>query len=187
MAAREATMSGFAGLRSTIYNVFLRRTSVYVTVSVAAAYASTEAYLGMTDRVWNSINKGVCSHVSPLQAQSLNFSLLFDGRLGVGLTIFFFEMAWLNVFSLVFPLPHRNHSLKFWQLFLPKNKMRTKLNFDMFLLGGQFACQPASPCRQRVLNRGGTLSLARYCSGMSSCSHDPVSAIYGSQSCQLCS
>jgi hypothetical protein len=135
MAAREATMSGFAGLRSTIYNVFLRRTSVYVTVSVAAAYASTEAYLGMTDRVWNSINKGVCSLVSPLQPQSLNFSLLFDGRLGVGLTIFF-EMAWPNVFSLVFPLPHRNHSLKFWQLFLRKNKTRTKLNFDMFSPSG---------------------------------------------------
>jgi hypothetical protein len=61
MAAREATMSGLAGLRGTIYNVFMRRTSVYVTVSVAAAYATSEAYVSMTERAWASINKGVRS------------------------------------------------------------------------------------------------------------------------------
>lgn len=59
MAAREASMTGLAGLRSSIYNLFIRRTSIYTTVCIAAAYATTEAYYSGTDRVWNSINRGV--------------------------------------------------------------------------------------------------------------------------------
>jgi Ubiquinol-cytochrome C reductase, UQCRX/QCR9 like len=62
MASREAAMGGAAALRSTIYNAFFRRTSVYVTVCVAVAYASTEAYFTGTDRVWASINKGVSKY-----------------------------------------------------------------------------------------------------------------------------
>jgi hypothetical protein len=61
MASREAAMGGAAAFRSSMYNAFFRRTSVYVAVCVAAAYASTEAYLAGTDRVWASINKGVRS------------------------------------------------------------------------------------------------------------------------------
>jgi Ubiquinol-cytochrome C reductase, UQCRX/QCR9 like len=61
MASREAAMGGTAAFRSSMYNAFFRRTSVYVTVCVAAAYASTEAYLAGTDRLWASINKGVRS------------------------------------------------------------------------------------------------------------------------------
>ncbi len=52
-------MGGAVAIRNSLYNAFMRRTSVYVTVCVAAAYASTEAYFAGTDRLWNSINKGV--------------------------------------------------------------------------------------------------------------------------------
>lgn len=56
-------MSGAAAFRAGIYNAFFRRTSVYVTVCVAASYASTEAYFGVTERMWASINKGVRANV----------------------------------------------------------------------------------------------------------------------------
>lgn len=52
-------MGGAAALRAGLYNTFFRRTSVYVTVCVAAAYASTEAYFTATERVWANINRGV--------------------------------------------------------------------------------------------------------------------------------
>lgn len=66
MAAREATMTGAAAMRSALYNTFFRRNSVYVTTCVAAAYGSTELFFAATDKVWGNINKGVRSFLAPL-------------------------------------------------------------------------------------------------------------------------
>lgn len=52
-------MGGAAAVRAGIYNAFMRRSSIYVTVCLAAAYASTEVYFSATERIWASINKGV--------------------------------------------------------------------------------------------------------------------------------
>lgn len=62
MASREGAMGGAAAVRAGLYNAFMRRSSVYVTVCVAAAYASTEVYFNVTERVWANINKGVRIH-----------------------------------------------------------------------------------------------------------------------------
>lgn len=59
MASREAAMTGMAALRATVYNVFMKRSSVYVTACVIGSYASTNMYLGATDSLWKSLNKGV--------------------------------------------------------------------------------------------------------------------------------
>ena len=59
MAAREATMGGMAAIRSTFYNVFLKRNSMYVATCVVAGFLGTNAYLSITDTLWKSINKGV--------------------------------------------------------------------------------------------------------------------------------
>ncbi|PXF47233.1 Cytochrome b-c1 complex subunit 9 [Gracilariopsis chorda] len=58
MAAREAAMSGMAAVRATLYNVLMRRNSVYVTTCVVSSYALTNVYLKGTDSLWKSINKG---------------------------------------------------------------------------------------------------------------------------------
>lgn len=59
MASREAGMSGMAGMRASIYNVFMRRNSVYVTACILGSYFATHAYLAGTDSLWKTINKGV--------------------------------------------------------------------------------------------------------------------------------
>lgn len=59
MASREASMTGMAALRSTLYNTVMRRNSAYVTACVLGGYVFTHAYLSGTDSVWKSINKGV--------------------------------------------------------------------------------------------------------------------------------
>lgn len=59
MAAREAGFVGAAALRTSLYNTFFRRTSVYVIVCLGAAYGSTELYLRGTDHLWKTMNKGV--------------------------------------------------------------------------------------------------------------------------------
>lgn len=57
-------MTGMAGFRATLYNVFMRRTSVYVTACVLGSYVTTNAYLSGTDSIWKSINKGVSYSIS---------------------------------------------------------------------------------------------------------------------------
>lgn len=52
-------MTGMAGLRASIYNVLMRRNSMYVTVCLAASYGATHAYWNGTDSIWKSLNKGV--------------------------------------------------------------------------------------------------------------------------------
>lgn len=52
-------MTGMAAFRATVYNIFMRRNSVYVTACVVGSYAATHAYLNGTDSIWKSINKGV--------------------------------------------------------------------------------------------------------------------------------
>lgn len=52
-------MTGAKAVRAGLYNTFMRRSSVYATVCIAAAYATTEMYFGATERVWANINKGV--------------------------------------------------------------------------------------------------------------------------------
>lgn len=59
MASREAAMAGMAAFRASFYNVLMRRSSVFVTVCVVGSYALTNAYLGGTDALWKSLNKGV--------------------------------------------------------------------------------------------------------------------------------
>lgn len=52
-------MTGMAGLRATIYNTFLRRTSVFTTTCVVAGMLGTSVFFKTSDAVWKSINKGV--------------------------------------------------------------------------------------------------------------------------------
>jgi len=60
-------MSGMAAVRATLYNVLMKRNSVYVTACVIGSYAATNLYLNGTDSIWKSINKGVsCSFCDPL-------------------------------------------------------------------------------------------------------------------------
>ncbi|CAN8069423.1 unnamed protein product [Agarophyton chilense] len=70
MAAREAATSGMAALRATVYNVLMRRNSVYVTALLAGGYVSTHLYFGATDSLWASLNRGkswpeVCAALPP--------------------------------------------------------------------------------------------------------------------------
>lgn len=95
MAAREAAMSGAAAVRAGLYNAFMRRTSVYVTVCVAASYATTEAYFGATERIWASINKGVRAAArSSLRAGSAVLGLC-GGRMR-GTDFFFVLFCWVH-------------------------------------------------------------------------------------------
>lgn len=59
MASREAAMTGMAGIRATIYNVLMKRNSVYVTACVVGSYGLTNLYFKGTESLWKTINKGV--------------------------------------------------------------------------------------------------------------------------------
>ena len=59
MASREPGMGGMAGFRASMYNIFMKRNSVYVTVCLVGSYAATHLYLNGTDKIWKRINKGV--------------------------------------------------------------------------------------------------------------------------------
>ncbi len=74
MASREASMGGMAGVRNTIYNIFIRRTSVYTTTCVIAGIVGTNMFFKGSDAVWKSLNKGV-SRFSASHARCLH---LFD-------------------------------------------------------------------------------------------------------------
>lgn len=71
-------MSGMAGLRATLYNVLMRRNSVYVTTCVVSSYALTKAYLTGTDSVWAWVNKGVSKLHSPCIVHDKETTLLSD-------------------------------------------------------------------------------------------------------------
>ncbi|CDF77478.1 unnamed protein product [Chondrus crispus] len=51
-------MTGMPAFRATLYNVLMKRNSVYVTACVLGSYVATNAYLSGTDSIWKSINKG---------------------------------------------------------------------------------------------------------------------------------
>lgn len=55
-------MTGMASARATLYNMMMRRTSLYVTACVVGSYAGTHMYLQGADSVWKWINKGVSLH-----------------------------------------------------------------------------------------------------------------------------
>lgn len=61
-------MTGMPAFRATLYNVLMKRNSVYVTACVLGSYVATNAYLSGTDSIWKSINKGVSAHRPPLQS-----------------------------------------------------------------------------------------------------------------------
>lgn len=55
-----ARKTGFAvGLRETIYNLTMRRNSVYVTFLVIGGFAATKFMGAASDYVWETYNKGV--------------------------------------------------------------------------------------------------------------------------------
>lgn len=79
MAAREATMSGAAAIRSALYNTFFRRNSVYVATCVAAAYGSQEMFFSVTDKVWSNVNKGVSAFVQFSDGDVMSECMVFWG------------------------------------------------------------------------------------------------------------
>lgn len=82
MASREASMSGMASVRATLYNVLMKKTSVYVTACVIGSYAATNFYFNSTDSLWKSINKGVCARIA-------NHSLQLNYVLTIWFSLFF--------------------------------------------------------------------------------------------------
>lgn len=59
MASREAALTGMAAFRTSLYNICMRRNSIYMTAVIVAGYASTNTYFSGTDSIWKSLNKGV--------------------------------------------------------------------------------------------------------------------------------
>lgn len=66
MSASRANYSGLAGLRNTLYNVFIRRTSIYAMTIVAAGYGASKGMDALTDGVWERANKDkLFKHLQP--------------------------------------------------------------------------------------------------------------------------
>ncbi|KAK4533202.1 hypothetical protein CCYA_CCYA16G4084 [Cyanidiococcus yangmingshanensis] len=58
MSASRTHYTGFAGVRNAVYNVFMRRSSVFALVIVALGYAGSEAMNTATERFWERANRG---------------------------------------------------------------------------------------------------------------------------------
>ena len=58
MSASRAQYAGFAAVRNSVYNLFMRRSSVFAIVIVALGYAGSEAMNNSVERAWERYNKG---------------------------------------------------------------------------------------------------------------------------------